>query len=45
LQRVGLTHDGALDVKDVLRYERLIFTTAAYDAIAERLSGVQGESR
>ena len=45
LQRVGLTHDGALDVKDVLRYERLIFTTAAYDAIAERLSGMQGESR
>ncbi len=44
LQRVGLTHDGALDVKDVLRYERLIFTTAAYDAIAERLSGVQGEA-
>ena len=38
-------HDGALDVKDVLRYERLIFTTAAYDAIAERLSGVQGENR
>jgi len=45
LQRVGLTHDGALDVKDVLRYERLIFTTAAYDAIAERLSDKQGESR
>ena len=38
LQRVGITHDGALDVKDVLRYERLIFTSAAYDAITERLS-------
>jgi large subunit ribosomal protein L4 len=45
LQRVGITHDGALDVKDVLRYERLIFTTAAYDAIAERLFAGQGESR
>ncbi len=45
LQRVAVTHDGALDVKDVLRYERLIFTTTAYDAIAERLSGVQGENR
>lgn len=38
LTRVGITHDGALDVKDVLRYERLIFTTAAYDAISATLS-------
>jgi large subunit ribosomal protein L4 len=38
LQRVGITHDGALDVKDVLRYERLFFTTAAYDAIAQLLA-------
>ena len=43
-QRVGLTHDGALDVKDVLRYERLIFTTAAYDAIA-RCPASKGEVR
>ncbi len=38
LQRVSLTHDGALDVKDVLRFERLVFTTAAYDALTERLA-------
>lgn len=38
LQRVSLTHDGALDVKDVLRFERIVFTTAAYDALTERLT-------
>jgi large subunit ribosomal protein L4 len=44
LQRVGVTHDGALDVKDVLRFERLIFTTAAFDALNDRLAATQGES-
>ena len=34
---VGVTHTGALDVKDVLRYKRLVFTAAAYDAIVERV--------
>ncbi len=29
LQQVAVTHTGALDVKDVLRYERIVFTTAA----------------
>lgn len=43
LARVALTHDGALDVKDVLRFERLVFTTAAYDALNRRLAG-NGES-
>ncbi len=38
LRRVSITDDGALDVKDVLRFERLVFTTAAYDAIVERLT-------
>ncbi len=38
LERVAVTHDGALDVKDVLRFERLLFTQAAYDALAERLA-------
>ena len=38
LQRVSITDDGALDVKDVLRFERLIFTTAAYDALTDRLT-------
>lgn len=37
LQRVALTFDGALDVKDVLRFERIFFTTAAYDALTQRL--------
>jgi large subunit ribosomal protein L4 len=36
LARVGLTHDGALDVKDVLRFDRLVFTTAAYEALQAR---------
>lgn len=40
LQRVALTDDGALDVKDVLRYERIFFTTAAYDAMIGRLEDV-----
>lgn len=33
LTKVAVTNTGALDVKDVLRYERIIFTTAAFDAI------------
>jgi large subunit ribosomal protein L4 len=38
LQRVATTDDGALDVKDVLRFDRLVFTTAAYEALTARLS-------
>jgi large subunit ribosomal protein L4 len=37
LIRVAVTDAGALDVKDVLRFERLIFTVAAYDALTEAL--------
>ena len=37
LQRVAVTDDGALDVKDVLRFERIFFTTAAYDAVTASL--------
>ncbi|HTU83831.1 MAG TPA: 50S ribosomal protein L4 [Candidatus Acidoferrales bacterium] len=37
LQRVAVTNDGALDVKDVLRFERLVFTTAAYEALTKSL--------
>jgi large subunit ribosomal protein L4 len=44
LQRVGVTEEGALDVKDVLRFDRLIFTTAAYDALTQRLTTAK-ESR
>jgi large subunit ribosomal protein L4 len=42
LSRVGVTDVGALDVKDVLRYERLVFTTAAYDAVIGRLDATEG---
>ncbi|HEY2476053.1 MAG TPA: 50S ribosomal protein L4 [Candidatus Cybelea sp.] len=38
LPRVAVTDDGALDVKDLLRFERLFFTTAAYDALTDRLA-------
>ncbi len=34
LGRVGVTHTGALDIKDVLGYARLVLTTAALDALA-----------
>lgn len=33
LRNVGVTDTGALDVKDVLRFSRIIFTTAAFDAL------------
>jgi large subunit ribosomal protein L4 len=38
LRRVAVTHSGALDVKDVLRYDRIVFTTDAYDAITALLA-------
>lgn len=38
LPRVAITDDAALDVKDILRFERIIFTTAAYDAVTNRLA-------
>ncbi len=39
LARVAVTDEGALDVKDVLRFERIVFTVPAYDALAQRLAG------
>jgi large subunit ribosomal protein L4 len=36
LQKVAVTDTNALDVKDVLRYERIVFTTAAFDSVSER---------
>jgi large subunit ribosomal protein L4 len=41
LKKVAVTNNGALDVKDVLRYERLIFTAAAYEVLSA--SFAQGE--
>jgi large subunit ribosomal protein L4 len=34
LQHVGITHTGALDVKDVLGYARLVLTTAAFSQLS-----------
>lgn len=34
LKAVAVTHTGALDVKDVLRYNRLVFTAAAYESLS-----------
>jgi large subunit ribosomal protein L4 len=33
LQKVGITHTGALDIKDVLGYGRLVLTTTALDTL------------
>lgn len=33
LQKVGITHTGALDIKDVLGYARLVLTTTALDTL------------
>jgi large subunit ribosomal protein L4 len=42
LQRVGLTDEGSLDVKDVLRFERIFFTTGAYESLMRALDDSQG---
>jgi large subunit ribosomal protein L4 len=39
LALVGVTHTGALDVKDVLGYERLVLTTAASAALTAAATG------
>ncbi len=36
LQKVGITHTGALDVKDVLRFNRIVFTADAYAQLVAR---------
>jgi large subunit ribosomal protein L4 len=41
LRKVAVTDTGALDVKDVLRFERIIFTTTAF----ETLGGPTGSAR
>src|SRR5579884_2315652 len=45
LKKVGITHTGALDVKDVLRYSRLVFTAQAYDELVASLSPKSGEAQ
>jgi large subunit ribosomal protein L4 len=38
LRRVAVTTDASLDVKDVLRFDRIFFTIAAYDSLNSRLN-------
>jgi large subunit ribosomal protein L4 len=38
LRAVGITHDGALDVKDVVGFTRLVLTTQAHAAIVGKFS-------
>jgi len=38
LERVAVTHTGELDVKDVVGYGRLVFTTAAHDALSAKFT-------
>ncbi len=45
LRKVGITHMGALDVKDVLRFNRLVFTAEAYTQLVGTLAGGNGESK
>lgn len=43
LRTVGVTDTGALDVKDVLRFTRIVFTTAAFEALDASLAGAKRE--
>lgn len=45
LPRVSVTHDGALDVKDLLRFERIMFTSSAYDAVTAALPEERNDGR
>jgi large subunit ribosomal protein L4 len=45
LKRVGITHTGALDVKDVLRFSRIVFTADAYQQLVGTLTAKNGEGK
>lgn len=45
LRNVGITHTGALDVKDVLRFNRIVFTADAYAQIVNRFSAKEEAAR
>lgn len=45
LRKVAITHTGALDVKDVLRYSRIVFTADAYSQLVGTLSSKNGEAK
>ena len=44
IAKVGITHTGALDIKDVLRFNRIVFTADAYAQIVNAVSA-NGEAR
>jgi large subunit ribosomal protein L4 len=41
LQHAAVTHTGALDIKDVVGFTRLVLTTAANDALVARLTATE----
>ena len=41
LTQVGVTHTGALDIKDVVGYTRLVLTAAANDALIARFAPLE----
>ena len=41
LQNAAVTHTGALDIKDVVGFARLVLTTAANDALVARLTATE----
>ena len=43
LPRVGITHTGALDVKDVLGFGRLVLTTGAFTHLSSAFSAPRAE--
>ena len=45
LKKVGVTHTGALDVKDVLRFNRIVFTADAYQQLVGTLTAKNGEAQ
>lgn len=45
LRKVGITHTGALDVKDVLRFSRLVFTSEAYRELVASLGDARPEEQ
>ncbi|MBC5811087.1 MAG: 50S ribosomal protein L4 [Candidatus Eremiobacteraeota bacterium] len=44
IKRVGITHTGALDVKDVLGYARLVLTAAAFEELGNAFAPAKKES-
>jgi ribosomal protein L4 len=45
LERVGITHTHALDVKDVLGYGRIVFTTAAFEELRDSFADYEKKAK